>query len=834
MTKRLRTFLMLRVGEQWQVAESNDLDIVVNAWTHRSDRNATGILHIGFEQIRARHFDAAVKGFSGQLLLTAGAKYALPASCGSTHPVVSGKGGDLFLATHGGGCTGAEREAGPSAVAPPIRPQSDEWLNRFLTDAPLSGQALAAAGIVDDASYQTRENTLSREQRLEAGSYRFRFLCRNLEDPCEIAAAAPPWLRSRRFDLMMSLTARLASLFARLDIEVVSDLDRYSTAELRQTPHFGRKSVRDLAGTLRLALAAGPLDCDNTFPLAAVQKAGLIAAVRTSLLGLSERGRDIVTRCMGLDRPPETLGQIAQRHNLSSDHIRRIEVRTIEQWRAIALWDGLLIHKMHQFLADRDMPLPLRAVEAADPWFAGVSERPEVVRYLLAAVPEAGAALITIDDLVYIAGINQDRWQALVTEARKLLLGAAGQRLTEDRCRQLVDALVPDTAREFRDLLWAKATPSCHFVEGDAGERYLHQYGRGADRAIDAVLEESDVPLHYVEIALRASRRLGHEVEPELAHAAAARVGLLFAPGTYGLAKHLLLSAEEMEQLAERAEDIVSGAAPDRRWHAAEMLAALSEGLMAAVRVDPYILDIALGTSGVLHGHGAMIWSQPPQGDDAAQSRVRRDTIAVLHHAGRPLGTTEIRRRLLRSLGFDPRLQIRAGDPLIRVGPALWGLNDRDVRIKRREQPQFTAGLVALLQARSRGIHITELSGLVRLPAYMRPEAAFSLALLNPRLRVNHGQYLYLEDWGDPRRTSIAQALRKVLPADGATIGYEAIVATVTREIGRPCERTIFSALQAAGAKFDGHGGWRRGDPGRTCEGTGGEAQPRHPWNADC
>ena len=330
------------------------------------------------------------------------------------------------------------------------------------------------------------------------------------------------------------------------------------------------------------------------------------------------------------------------------------------------------------------------------------------------------------------------------------------------------------------------------------------------------MLEESELPLHYLEIARRASRRMGHEVEPELAHAAAARIGLLFAPGTYGLPKHLPLTSDDMERLAERAEDLVSDAAPDRLWHTAEMLAALSEGLMAAMRVDRWILDIALGTSGVLRAHGPMVWGHPAERDETARGRIRRETVAALHHAGRPLTATDIRRRLVRAHGLDPRLHIRASDPLIRVGPALRGLNDRDVEIKRSEQPRFAADLVALLERRGRGIHITELSALARLPAYMRPEAAFSLALLDPRLQIDCGQCLHLAAWADARRTTIAAALRKVLPADRTPVGFDTIVAAVTREIGRPCERTIVSALQAAGAVADGEGGWRLADHTRS------------------
>lgn len=815
MATPLRAFLMLRLNDVWDVAVFHDLEGLVKAWEQRADSRATAVVHIGFERTPARHFDDAISGFPAQVLLTAGAKYALPTGYHSTEtPVVNCRGIDLFLATQGWGYVASA----PQVSAPNIavaRPSFSDWLSGFVAGYTEGEEALVAAGIFDDAAYLVREAILPRELRVEAGLYRYRLLCRNTEDPCEIAAGAPPWLRERSFK-ETALTVRLANVFTRLGVEVVSDLDRFTMVELLKIPNCGRKSVNDLIDTLNAALAAGPLDREGA--LTTIQEIGLISAVRRSLLNCGERERDILSSRMGLDGAPETLQEIGLRYGVSRERIRQIEAKTIGRLLEVELWDDLLVRKLRDLLASREYPLPLRGIEAVDPWFSSVGDRAEVVRYLLATVPGLGAALVEIDGIEYLSLINQERWQASVLDARSLLAGGVGRGWPESKCRRLVEGLLPEGGQEFRELLWRTASQQCHFVDGDGGERYLLQYGRGADQAVETVLAESERPLHFTEIAIRASERAGHQIEVRRAHNSAANVGFLFARGTYGLLKHLPITTTEMERIAEQAEDLVADSALEKQWHSAELLAALSERTKDIPPVDRYILDIALQTSGNLRRHGRMVWSRPNDRDnDAARIDIRQAIIATIQLAGRPLRASDVRQRLIAARGLSQHFQIQQLDPLIRVGPAVWGLNDRDVEIKRQDQAQFTQRLARLLEERGAGVHISEVSTVFDLPPSMRAEAVFSIAILDERLRVNVGQYLYLRAWGEARRTTIQEAVRNVLTNSAGFTGFETIVAAVEAQVGRRCERTAISgSLQGIGAEFDGRGMWRLQDA--SCE----------------
>lgn len=63
----------------------------------------------------------------------------------------------------------------------------------------------------------------------------------------------------------------------------------------------------------------------------------------------------------------------------------------------------------------------------------------------------------------------------------------------------------------------------------------LVSYGRGAEALVEAVLSESDRPLHYSEIPQRIAERYGKDVDVRRVNNAAHDVALLYGRGFYGL-----------------------------------------------------------------------------------------------------------------------------------------------------------------------------------------------------------------------------------------------------------------------------------------------------------
>ena len=120
----------------------------------------------------------------------------------------------------------------------------------------------------------------------------------------------------------------------------------------------------------------------------------------------------------------------------------------------------------------------------------------------------------------------------------------------------MVSALLNEFVRELRGPLWDKARTLCQSSETDSESRVLLSYGRGAAQVVEAVLFKSERPLHYTEIAERVAARSARPVDIRRVHKAASVVAILLGRGTFGLEKHVKLSAEAADLLREEAENL--------------------------------------------------------------------------------------------------------------------------------------------------------------------------------------------------------------------------------------------------------------------------------------
>lgn len=260
------------------------------------------------------------------------------------------------------------------------------------------------------------------------------------------------------------------------------------------------------------------------------------------------------------------------------------------------------------------------------------------------------------------------------------------------------------------------------------------------------MLLESDQPLHYSEIAVKAAGRGGREMDERRVHNAAAEVGYLFGSGIYGMLKHMSVPRTVWESLAEEAYEIITEGPVDRQWHTSELIDALAErGVGFSDNFDKYQLDIALKEIGQLHSLGRMVWTSGDAATEGARVDIRQAVIAILQNAGEPLSTAELRQRVVAVRGINQGMEFQVRDPLIKLDSQLWALNDRDLSIKRPDQPAFLDSIVNQLRARMKPAHITECFKLIgdAVPA----RALFCLAAADPRLRVTQDRFLTLSEW---------------------------------------------------------------------------------------
>lgn len=804
----LRAFLMMRSSDGWTVTVCRDLGAVMRAWEMRKEPDRdVGVLHVGFDRPPSHNFDEIAEAHPGRMLLTAAAKHALPnsfvasvASAGAAESV------EVFIGLQGWGYMLEDPTVEIEHVEPPhsdsIANEPKGWVSSFLNEYPSDAETLLTQGIFDEASYLDREVGLERNVRHRVGVFRTHHVVdANCDDPCTLARAAPPWLAEREL-IFLELPVRVDHVFRSSGIKTVRDLADWSPVALLKQEHFGQKSLSDTLQALKTALIDGPHRVAAATE-AILEPGSLLTEVRRSLLSFSDRERDVLIRRLGFETAPETLQEIADTHDVTRERIRQIETRTIRKWKSELFWDDILERKISGLLMGQNFPLPVAGVEAIDAWFEGMSSHLDFFRNLVQAVCGDRIHIIHIDGLYYFSLMTQEVWESTVSEASALLSSAVGQEWSENYARSLVHGLLPDTAKEFGTLLWDASSRLCHFSDAPDGSRILTSYGRGAEQLVEAILTESETPLHYTEIAERARIRAGRNMDVRRAHSAAANVSYLFAPGTYGLLHHVPLSDEQILQIRTEAEDIVCSEASGRQWHTSEILSEISERMNGGFDgLDKYVLNIALAGSSMLRPLRRMMWIAPAT-NDPSRIDVHQAVVTIVQAAGGPLSTSEIKERLTAVRGVSEFFQVFPIDPLIRVQPGLWGINDRDVSVPREEQQQLVEQLVQILNKRQSGIHMSELSGILPLQD-CSPDAFLSIASQDKRLKIAQGRYVYVSAWESPRRETMRHAVSAVLKDAAKPLALEEIAELVENRIDRKIEKTVISgALQALEAQFD-------------------------------
>lgn len=806
MSEPLRAFLLIRRDGNWSVSVHKELGSIRSEFDEAGNK-CNFVLHVGFNRPPAASFDLVVNGHEGRVVVTGSAKYSLPSAYASSELSIGDVDGlPVYLGIGGWGYTVADDDLPkPAVIAPIVRPFTG-WVATLLAEEPDLNDELAIAGVFGEETYLQYEAGLRSETRRRIAIYRVNHLLgRDREDPCALARAFPPWLIDRSFAYIPT-TVRVENVFNTIGIATVRELGEQQIFDLLRTQNFGRKSSRDLLEALWNALSSSPIDLEQfeADVEVAVHHSTLLQSLVNTLQTYPARDRDIVQKRMGLGQKSLTLQELGEQYGITRERVRQIEARSIQRLIKEEVWDDTLSAKLSGLMTERRIPLPLIGIEAADPWFAGTADESNALEYLLENVSASPARVIKIEGVAYIGALRQIDWEQIVNSAKIALASAASERLSLGAFRLTISALLPASAKEFTDLLWDTIVDAAH-VAGEGDEAIIVSVGRGANSVVETVLEESELPLHYSEILPLAEKKAGKTFDIRRVHIAAGEVGFLLGRGIFGVERHLKLSSGEKQALIEEAEQVVLDGPHGRQWHTAEIVGELLErGVAIDATTGKYALDFVLRKSEVLSRLGRLVWkSADALDDDANRIDIRQAIIATLIENNGPMRTADIRDKVIRLRGVDKLFQLYVEDPLIRVDAGVWGLNDRDVPIKRPEQERFFSNLALLLDKRGRGIHYTELENSPTLAAWgLRPAGFLSLATLNPALKVGVGRYLYLTEWGGPRRESLSEALSSLLK-DTSPVSLDEIIQQLTRRLEREPDRLAVSrCLQSVGATF--------------------------------
>lgn len=862
--RHLRAFLVLSEPcLECEVSAHRDLESVSEAWAVRRSPDASAALHVGFWRPGTDEFAAALSAHPGRMLLSESAAVALPPEFTvSRFPVAEAGPLRLRLALRGWGydvddpSPAIQAEfpvTGTEEHSPLIERMGGDWFADLASRTPSLAAEASAAGVRGEESYLNAEAALPPGLRGSLGMARFLYYAGGcMPDEwgvIDFIPVAPPWMLSLPLSIL-DLSTRPRNVLAGANISAIGDLASRSASEIMRLQNLGRKSFQQIGGKLLEILRIGPSASRVAVHLRKPEKplepapAPRVAdpalappeapacpsyreALSIAMSLLTAKEKELMRLRMGLDGPRRTLDSIASGVSLTRERIRQIESRCITKMSSLPVWDRDIAGRLRNLLNGRADPLPLGGLAILDSWFEGADDRPDAFEYVAERLLEAPFHIVTEGMQSYVTEIRQAEWDYAKRSARRMLEGFVGKEIPKAEARRLVEGLLAGAGSELRSELWFAASRHARFAD-DGGPEILVSYGLGAESKVEALLASSDRPLHYTEIH-RILADAGEDVEMRRAHQAAGNVGLLYGRGRYGTMRHFPLNDTQKNLLIHEAEDIVAGNGLDRQWHAREICDELEErGLDFDGRLDPYVLSIALRNSDRLAYLGRMVWASVGRGSKGVADRldVRQAVAAVLIATGRPLSTEEIKARLTEQRGLNCFFQVQPEGDIVRVGTGLWGLMDRDLPFPATDARRIVAEIRRILIERQKGLHVSEVRDAVAASvpsaaAAPDPVVFFGLAQKSSGLSVGKGQYVYLTEWGDPRRPTVYDATVTVLSEAGRRgLSSDEGVPRIEALIGRPLGKGMYgSCCNNVGALYDETAGrWYLGPDGQGAE----------------
>ena len=277
---------------------------------------------------------------------------------------------------------------------------------------------------------------------------------------------------------------------------------------------------------------------------------------------------------------------------------------------------------------------------------------------------------------------------------------------------------------------------------------------------MQVILLQAERPLHFTEVAERATELLGRTIDGRLAQNALVRQGAkLFGRGIYGLEKLNPIPPKMCNNICLVATKLIWAGPLMKQWHAGEILTELQSKFPALPEeLDNYILNIILGKSDKLVYLNRMVWCRSDSNQTSDDRIDLGDAFTrILEDNGGPLKGKELKERLSEIRGVSNSLQLQPTERMIQIGPDFWGLIKRDIGGTSRDNNARLEKIFNHLQTTQKGIHVSEVEGVVEV-SDTSSELPSAYALLNlaqrdERFHLGQSMYLGLSAWGrDTRR----------------------------------------------------------------------------------
>lgn len=781
--KIVRFYLGVLTPSGWQNNSYRDFDELLTFWLEEAlNQGYIGLFHIGSEKPRYDLIDLDFE-YQGRLFITASAKWGIRGLCLTTKSPVC-----------------------------------------FIEEMPIY-MALDGWGYECDDITDNQSNVVSTQNGLQDLSNTQ--LTDKQSDYSNVSIET------------VFLPVRATNCLRAANISTLGELYSFSIDDLKKLPNLGNKTIVDINNALAKLnypdlgfinkSTRGTANIPNMSQVSEYE-VGLVDArslysssknfahlLELIFANLYERQVSVIQKRMGYKMDNSmTLEEIAKTEDVTRERIRQIEAKALRFIRHDVFWNTTLVNKLAKIVDNRTSAMPVAGLSIFDPWFTDLEAYIKQFEYLIEnTLHHNYFNIIKINDINYITRLSQNDWERILRLATNLLEESIGK-ITKVEAKDQIRYLFGGKGIEMLDELFNVACEKAYFSDAtDAA--VLIGYGKSAESLCEAVLINSDYPLHYSEVKREVEKQFNKVLETRRVHSALGEVAYLFGRGTYGLDKHCLLNQDERALITQDVIQIMSNGLEGRQWSLKELLETLYLGDFGSSdyegRLDIYILDYILKQSDDLQDLGRHAYQLKQSGNTYSKRiDLKEAVISILKEAGKPLRYEEIKQKIQTQRGLGVNFQIHPKDSLITISSGVWGLIERDLPITIEQQSELCDALEALLEKLQKGIHITEIKQLINLAyppasAISEPSCIFSIAqkVKSDTFTSSHEDYLYLRKWANQRRVTRADAITKVIaniPPNGKTM--HEIVDDVCSIIERKTTSLDFSRLlNLNGARYD-------------------------------
>jgi hypothetical protein len=708
------------------------------------------------------------------------------------------------------------------------------WVKQLADERPQLATVAGSFGVYSEPGYKKLALSLPGDLRDQLDFYRFSCLANKIDitDPTALIRILPHRFVTSHVG-SLGLPVRIYNVFREQHVECLADLSEVSPDDMLKWDNFGKGSLKDLCATLNQMvekhadqlLLHGTTNTireepnsteqsdqdDEDYQVELASTIPLRSHFANALADLKDIQRQVIECRTGYNGSVMTLETVGEIVGVTRERIRQIQKKYVKRIIETAFWDDCIAIKIGQLLIDRTMPLYIEMLEIEDPWFEGFMGNYQHLAAIIELFSENEIRVVNINGASVVTRIKSDSWRDSVSHFKKSLKIKAeeGGWTRSDIETTFLAGLSERGGAELVSLIWDQLEDAMQF-EGESDSARLVAFGVSADSVIQAVLQKAEEPLHFTEIAERATKILGKRVTDLAAQRALMSQGAkLYGRGIYGLEKFHPISERMCKNIQLVVEELICKGPLMKQWHVSEILVLLQAKFSALpAELDNYILNIILQDSVKLVYLNRMVWGRA----DSKQTKNDRVDMAdaftrILEEGGGPLKGKEIKERLAAIRGVLKNTQLQPTERMIQIGPDYWGLIERDVCGTDAENKKKLDALWQQLDKRQKGIHVSEVEQFVEVSDESKdlPSAytLLNLAQRDDRLHLGRSMYLGLAEWrGDPRRLNTSQAVRRLLDSMTKPMTISEIHARVEDITEMPVNGTVTGILIDEGAVY--------------------------------